>query len=302
MTYRMNSLFKRLSFNVETSPVSVRIPQSAFQIILSAKKCECQKEDEENKKQHAKVELAIEPANLSGDEKGDGYELIVDYKLVVDSETKLIERDRWKDKEVLQEIETNSCTIDWLEFSLCVREMLGIPGDLSVSNGFRNFAILNSDRTWYVNTNQLNTFGGRLFKEWYERDSQGESNCVVQSLTVNELNQLLTACCAYSTPVVHSRNFDVLLEIADKEKITGLLRLLESFLVESRVVHPIRKLEYSAEYRMSRLATSVLRSFSNRLARLDSLFSYLSENGENISDVHLDVLEMLEIQPESIII
>nr|CAD2172811.1 unnamed protein product [Meloidogyne enterolobii] len=180
--------------------------------------------------------------------------------------------------------------------------MLGIPGDLSVSNGFRNFAILNSDRTWYVNTNQLNTFGGRLFKEWYERDSQGESNCVVQSLTVNELNQLLTACCAYSTPVVHSRNFDVLLEIADKEKITGLLRLLESFLVESRVVHPIRKLEYSAEYRMTRLATSVLRSFPNRLARLDSLFSYLSENGENITDVHLDVLEMLEIQPESIII
>lgn len=39
-----------------------------------------------------------------------------------------IERDRWKDKEVLQEIETNSCTIDWLEFSLCVREMLGVPG------------------------------------------------------------------------------------------------------------------------------------------------------------------------------
>jgi len=36
---------------------------------------------------------------------------------------------------------------------------------------------------------------------------------------------------------------------------------------------------------MSRLATSVLRSFSNRLARLDSLFSYLSENGENITDV-----------------
>uniref|UniRef100_A0A1I8BVW2 SMK-1 domain-containing protein n=1 Tax=Meloidogyne hapla TaxID=6305 RepID=A0A1I8BVW2_MELHA len=256
MAYRMNSLFKKLSFNVETSPVSVRIPQSAFQIILSAKKCDCQKEDDNDRKEHSKVELAIEPANLG--EQGDGYELIVDYKLVVDSETKLIERDRWKDKEVLQEIETDSCVIDWLEFSLCSREMLGVPG--------------------------------------------GENNCVVQSLAVNELDQLLTACCAYSTPIVHRRNFDTLLEIADKEKITGLLRLLESFLVDSRVVHPIRKLEYSAEYRMTRLATSVLRSFPNRLARLDSLFAYLSENGENITDVHLDVLEMLEIKPESIVI
>ncbi|KAF7633351.1 hypothetical protein Mgra_00007233 [Meloidogyne graminicola] len=300
MAYRMNSLFKKLSFSVESSPVFVRIPQSAFQIILSAKKCE--KGDENSQKNHAKVELSIEPANFSDGINGDGYELIVDYKLVVDSETKLIERDRWKNKEVLQEIETNSCNIDWLELSLCVREMLGIPGDLHISNSFRNFALLNSDKTWYVNTNQLNTFGGRLFKEWYERDSQGENTCVVQSIDDKELDLLLTACCAYSTPIVHRRNFDKLLEIADKEKITGLLRLLESFIVDSRVIHPIRKLEYSAEYRMSRLATSVLRSFPNRLSRLDSLFAYLSENGENITDVHLDVLKMLEIQSESIVI
>jgi len=42
--------------------------------------------------------LAIEPANLSGDEKGDGYELIVDYKLVVDSETKLVKNNFLKQK------------------------------------------------------------------------------------------------------------------------------------------------------------------------------------------------------------
>jgi hypothetical protein len=40
-----------------------------------------------------------------------------------------------------------------------------------------------------------------------------------------------------------------------------------------------------SEYRMSRLAAAVLKSFPNRLSRLDSLFAYLSKNEENITDV-----------------
>lgn len=36
---------------------------------------------------------------------------------------------------------------------------------------------------------------------------------------------------------------------------------------------------------MARLATTVLKSFPNRVARLDTLFAYLAENGENITDM-----------------
>jgi hypothetical protein len=42
-----------------------------------------------------------------------------------------------------------------------------------------------------------------MFKEWFERECQGEQNAVVQSLNTSELETLLQACCASTTPIVH---------------------------------------------------------------------------------------------------
>lgn len=85
------------------------------------------------------------------------------------------------------------------------------------------------------------------------------------------------------------------METAAKCKIYGLLRFVETFLLESETKHKIRKLEYAAEYRMSRLAESVLRSFKSRMERLESLYEYLAEMEESLEYVHPDILEMLEI-------
>ena len=56
--------------------------------------------------------------------------------------------------------------------------------------------------------------------------------------------------------------------------------------MESETMHKIRKLEYAAEFRMARLADFVLRSFPTKIARLDSLFDYLAQNGELFDEVH----------------
>lgn len=53
---------------------------------------------------------------------------------------------------------------------------------------------------------------------------------------------------------------------------------------------------------MSRLADTILRSFSTQFARLDSLFEYLAQNNETLADVHLDVLTMLRIFDKHIIL
>ena len=65
------------------------------------------------------------------------------------------------------------------------------------------FIYQSAGKNWFVNTNQLNALGGRMFKEWYERDCQGEQTAVVQSLNNDELEVLLKSCCAYTTPIVH---------------------------------------------------------------------------------------------------
>lgn len=79
---------------------------------------------------------------------------------------------------------------------------------------------------------------------------------------------------------------DDILTIAEREKITTLLRLAETFLIESETINRIRKLEYAVEYRMSRLADFILRPFSSSISRLDALIEYLSINGENLDQVH----------------
>ena len=254
----MNPVYRKA--NIEL-PFSAQIHQSCFVLKIKASKADPSSSENGDEaaaeKACASLELSIEPAVDEGEEC---YELIVDYKLRVDEHIEQVERDCWHGKEMLLTVKLDSTSIGLLELSLNVRDTLA-PQDLHQQTSFRNFHVLNADTSWYVNTNQLNALGGRMFKEWFERDCQGEQNAVVQSLNTNELGILLRACCAYSTPIVHRRNFDALIEIADKERMTGLLRVLESHLIESRQTHPIRKLEFAAEYRMSRLATSVLKSF-----------------------------------------
>jgi hypothetical protein len=269
---RLKTIFKDANVDVENKRFSISVSESCFEITISANKFNASK---------AKVEMSIMP------EIPDTYELIV-------------ERDKWREEEVLISLTLDDLNFG-IELALNVRDILA-PQDLSVSTGFRNFKVLTSSREFFVNVTQLKELGGRMFKDWYTRECQGESSVVVQQMDANELAILLEACCAYSTPIVHRRNFRQILSLAEREKIVGLLRIIESFLIESESVHQIRKLELAAEYRMSRLADSVLRSFPSKVSRLNGLFDYLSQNGESLEDVHMDVLEMLEIHSDHIVL
>jgi len=284
MPKRLDNLITK-TVNVEEKPFTTSVSMSCFRITISAA---------ENFDGGATVELLVAP------ELKSGYELIVDYEFVVADKTLYIEKDKWRDEEKLQTIIASSPNVSF-RLSLNVVQVLA-PQDLNVSTSFRNLNILTSDLSFFVNATQLKQLGGRLFRDWYDRECQGEASIVVLSLDSKELSVLLEACCAYSTPTIHRRNLGDLLAIAEREKITGILRLAETFIVESESIHPIRKLEYAAEFWMSRLAESVLRSLGSRFARLDLLFDYLTKNGETFEQVHLDVLTMLDIHPDYIVL
>lgn len=85
----------------------------------------------------AKIELKKKPCS---EEKND-YELIVDYRLVIDTQVELVkaflmirfilqvERDFWQNKEeILTIIEMDSCSIKLLELWLNIRESLAPQG------------------------------------------------------------------------------------------------------------------------------------------------------------------------------
>uniref|UniRef100_A0A914HD06 UDP-N-acetylglucosamine transferase subunit ALG14 n=1 Tax=Globodera rostochiensis TaxID=31243 RepID=A0A914HD06_GLORO len=257
----LTSIFKKNGVDLDLLPLSVKLPMSCFQLILTAEKIE--------EKHKAKISLFVKPQADAG-----GYELIVDYKLVVGTWSKLVQKDKWDVEETLLNMEHDSCFIDTLELCANIRETLASQ-DIKTANSFRSFNVLCSGRSFYLNTAHLNSLGGRMFKEWYERECQGEQNAVIQSIDPDELEELLRTCCAYGpTPVIHRKNFRKVLEIADKEKITGLLRMVESFIIDFECIHPIQKLEFAAEYRMSRLADTVLRSFPVQLDRLDLFLNW----------------------------
>jgi len=68
-------------------------------------------------------------------------------------------------------------------------------------------------------------------------------------------------------------------------------------LIETDAVHPIRKLEYAAEYGLGLLGESVVRKLADAypMAALDCLHEYLQMNGERLDQMHPDVLNSLNV-------
>jgi hypothetical protein len=120
--------------------------------------------------------------------------------------------------------------------------------------------------------------------------------------TPEDLQCLMDALCTYRTPVITCRNYEFVLSVASQLKITKVLRAIERFLIDVRNIHPIRKLELAAEFRLALLGDAVLRSFRTPLDALNSLHEFLRENGETLDNVHPDVLLALDVHVDYIVV
>ncbi|TKR80865.1 hypothetical protein L596_014855 [Steinernema carpocapsae] len=113
---------------------------------------------------------------------------------------------------------------------------------------------------------------------------------------------LLEACCLYDNLLIHRRILDELLTLAARLKMAPVLRSLEMFILNSETIHPIRKFEYAAEFRMSRLADSVQRAFKSRIYFIDCLHELMRDNNESLGQMHPKVLQIMNIGASSIVI
>ncbi|KAI6244208.1 hypothetical protein M3Y99_00093800 [Aphelenchoides fujianensis] len=166
--------------------------------------------------------------DVSPQEAG-GYEIVVSFVVVVNGVEHWVDFDLWKTAETVWKADVQTAAIS-VGFRFEVHDVLA-PSDLRTGGGFRK---LPHSRAYFVNTTELNNLGGSLFASWHRRELEGESAVAVTELHEDELDALLKACCAYSTVVITKRNFEVLLPIAWKFKIVGVLRAIERFLSNSK--------------------------------------------------------------------
>lgn len=141
-----------------------------------------------------------------------------------------------------------------------------------------------------------------MFDKWYNDEVSHEECSIVQELAPDDLKLLLMACCAYSTIVVHSKNFYELAEIGVNLKIVSVVRSIDAFVMELKTMHVIRKLECCLNYRLTLTADGILKSLRGHLVKLESLHDYLAQNGENERDLPMDLLAMLDIYDDYVII
>lgn len=167
---------------------------------------------------------------------------------------------------------------------------------------FRYFRILCAGETFYINPANMKKIGCEMFDKWFEDEVTHEECSIVQKLAPDDLKLLLTACCGYSTIVVHSRSVFELGDIGVELKIVAVIRAIDAFIRDLRTMHPVRKLECALNYRLTLVADGILRSRKGYLEKLELLHEYLNENGEREEDLPTDVLEMLDVYEDYVII
>uniref|UniRef100_A0A914WSM5 Uncharacterized protein n=1 Tax=Plectus sambesii TaxID=2011161 RepID=A0A914WSM5_9BILA len=251
-------------------------------------------------------------------ESGRGYSLLVDYNLTIsdDDLNELISMDVEKDlfssiyasqsaSEVMWSRSVPTDRLDGCSATLRLRVVQMLSGsreNLSDESPYRDFALLNGNTAYFVDVNYLADLGGAQFAEWKDLRSKGHRRTVVMDWAPDDLRLLMDALCTYRSPVITCRNYDFILSVASRLKITKVLRAIERFLIDARHIHPIRKLELAVEFRLAMLGDAILRSFRSPLDALDSLHDFLNQNGETLDNVHPDVLLALDVHLDYVIV
>ncbi|CAD5235037.1 unnamed protein product [Bursaphelenchus xylophilus] len=223
----------------------------------------------------------------------DGYEVLVSYIVTINGKPYYVDFDLWKNSDEVLRIPALPVQDLHIKFEIEVHEVL-CPNSLSEPGPHRNFRILTKNGEVYVNTSWLlDNVGGSLFSDWFVREGQGESTVVPTNIDENELEVLLKAVCSYSKIIITRQNFDVLLEVAWRFKITNLLRALEGYILQARAFHPMEKLIFAYKYKMAMLATNILAPLDSRERKKDALYAYIEE--KDITEIPQELMEMLDL-------
>ncbi|CAI2347289.1 unnamed protein product [Caenorhabditis sp. 36 PRJEB53466] len=188
-----------------------------------------------------------------------------------------------------------------------IRKML-CELDLSKPSGSRQFVLQNFESQveesliFYVNTAKLSTLGGDLFKKW-KHEEDLDLSTTTEHMENSMIELLMEATAKYDDIIVLRHAVDKLIALAQKYRMHKLMRGVEDFLSETKLMNWDEKILLALQYRMSPLYVQVQRKYLltpwNILCRIQRLFisNYaryeLPDSANPYSQLHKNLLEMI---------
>ncbi|KRX43533.1 N-terminal Xaa-Pro-Lys N-methyltransferase 1, partial [Trichinella murrelli] len=185
-----------------------------------------------------------------------------------------------------------------------LRELLRVfRPDLTVETETHNFAFTNGSEQVYANIFFLNTLDSVYFSELFERYKRGVRRDVLLNINYDHLLIFMTALCRYGKPVLDSYNFDLLLQLASELKVNKMIQLAEMYLMKSKTVPLVRKIEFALQYNLMELLKRLHHQLSLQppMTALNALHTYLHDSGESLDHMHPTVLSLLGVEEDYIV-
>ncbi|KRY32402.1 N-terminal Xaa-Pro-Lys N-methyltransferase 1, partial [Trichinella spiralis] len=185
-----------------------------------------------------------------------------------------------------------------------LRELLRVfRPDLTVETETHNFAFTNGSEQVYANIFFLNTLDSVYFSELFERYKRGVRRDVLLNINYDHLLIFMTALCRYGKPVLDSYNFDLLLQLASELKVNKVIQLAEMYLMKSKTVPLVRKIEFALQYNLMALLKRLHHQLSLQppMTALNALHTYLHDSGESLDHMHPTVLSVLGVEEDYIV-
>uniref|UniRef100_A0A1I7TG62 MI domain-containing protein n=1 Tax=Caenorhabditis tropicalis TaxID=1561998 RepID=A0A1I7TG62_9PELO len=189
--------------------------------------------------------------------------------------------------------------------------------DLSKPSGSRQFIVQNFENQvkegliFYVNLSKLNQYGGDLFKKWQTIEDVQNISTTTELMENKMIEALMEATAKYDDLIVLRHSFHMLIQIAQKFRMHKLMRAVEEFLSETKLMSWDEKILLALQYRMSLLYVQVQRKYLltqwNILCRIQRLYitnyANQSQNSSNPYDlIHKNLVQMLMMTDENICI
>ncbi|KRY87764.1 N-terminal Xaa-Pro-Lys N-methyltransferase 1 [Trichinella pseudospiralis] len=185
-----------------------------------------------------------------------------------------------------------------------LRELLHVfRPDLTVETETHNFAFTNGSEQLYANIYFLKTLDSVYFSELFERYKRGVRRDVLLNVNFDQLLIFMTALCRYGKPVLDSYNFDLLLQVAYELKVNKMIQLAEIYLMKSKTIPLVRKIEFALQYNLMALLKRIHHQLTLQppMTALNALHKYLHDSGESLSHMHPTVLSVLGVEEDYII-
>ncbi|CAJ0959593.1 unnamed protein product, partial [Mesorhabditis belari] len=172
--------------------------------------------------------------------------------------------------------------------------------DMTQKDAYRNFLVKSGEHNFYVNTRILaEHYGGTFFDQWNAMQKFGHVGANISD--DRSMRFLFDACVRYDRLVIHDGNFMNIGWCALSIGSEKLMRAVEQFVIDLKGMHPVKKIEISAELLCARLFHSATNQLGPPAVAHRKILEYAHQNNLSLDYLHPALQALSIVTPEHII-